>query len=341
MKHTNLLYIVEPEDVPPYIPNFTMAGATSFEQAKNETPQAYKDVATEVAAAGVAATGAAVVGAKIAAGLLAGPLLGLPASLLISAAATSPAVARLFAKDKEQLPKELQGEERAELEQFMRRHAYSIQMTEDAGFIFPPGHPQVGQVYKQHPLARAKGAGKTDAYIPADKFDELLLEEREAELLRLLVHLGATRVTITRTEKSTTSRKINGALAGSTAIGDAGLGASIESSDELSRLDVREFELAGRAWMDGDRLDRSKFAWVTFEPSWDALIEAREVGGCVKAALEVRENTSFSTDKTLAMSVKSKLFSGGASGSAVRGLEEEAVYFIKVEFGKWKTNGNA
>lgn len=341
MKQTNILYIVEPEDVPPYVPNFTMTGSAAFEQAMSETHEASKNFTTEAAITGVAATGAAVVGARIAAGVLAGPLLGLPAGLLISAAATSPAVARLFAKDKEQLPTELQSEERAELEQFMRRHAHSIQMAADAGFVFPPGHPQVGQVYKQHPLATVKNAGKTDVYIPADKYDELLLEEREAELLRLLVHLGATRVTITRTQKSTSSRKINGAITGSAAIGGASLEASTESSDEVSVLDVREFELAGREWKDGDRLDRSRFAWVRFEPSWDALIEAREVGGCVKAALEVRENTSFSSDRSLAINVKSKLFSGGASGGSVRDLEEETIYFVKVEFGKCKANDNA
>ena len=341
MTQTNILYIVEPEDVPPYTPNFVMAGSATFEQAKSGAYDASKNVATEATIAGAAATGAAVVGARIAASTIAGPLLGLPVGLLISAAAASPTVARLFAKDKEQLPTELPREERAELEQFMRRHAYSIQMAVDAGFVFPPGHPQVGQVYKQHPLAAVTNAGKTDVYIPADKYDQLLLEEREAELLRLLVHLGATKVTITRTQKSVSSRKIHGAITGGAEIGSANLEASAQSSNEVSVLDVREFELAGREWKDGDRLDRSRFAWVRFEPSWDALIEAREVGGCVKAALEVRENTSFSSDRSLAINVKAKLYNGGASGGFARDLEDETIYFVKAEFGKWKANGNA
>ncbi|MGB3511853.1 MAG: hypothetical protein WBA93_21975 [Microcoleaceae cyanobacterium] len=54
-------------------------------------------------------------------------------------------------------------------------------------FDFPPGHPLPGKLYRAHPLK-----SKSNKYIPIEVFDSLLYAEREAELIRLLVDLGAT-----------------------------------------------------------------------------------------------------------------------------------------------------
>ncbi|WP_186164224.1 hypothetical protein [Burkholderia gladioli] len=331
----NLLYIVEPQDVPPYRPNFTMPGFKSDPGVEVNPGDSRGAIAAGLGAA--AAAGAAAGAVKIVAGALGGPLLGLPASLLISAAASSPAVARIFTKDKEQLPKELDSQEQEAIGAFMRRHAYSIQMAKDAGFKFPPGHPQVGQVYKQHPLADVPAAGKADIYIPSDKYDELLLQEREAELLKLLVHLGATKVVISKKHNASSSRKMDGSVTGgSKNIGEAEIGASFAARTGTVDLDTREFELDGREWKEGDKLDVTRFAWVHFEPSWNALIDAREIGGCTRAALEVRENTAFSSDRGLAIKVKSKLYGAAVSTNAATEMEEEKAFLVKAEFGKIK-----
>lgn len=58
-------------------------------------------------------------------------------------------------------------------------------------FDFPPGHPLPGKLYRAHPLK-----SKSNKYIPIEVFDSLLYAEREAELIRLLVDLGATQITI-------------------------------------------------------------------------------------------------------------------------------------------------
>ena len=58
-------------------------------------------------------------------------------------------------------------------------------------FDFPPGHRLPGKLYRAHPLK-----SKSNKYIPIEVFDSLLYAEREAELIRLLVDLGATKITI-------------------------------------------------------------------------------------------------------------------------------------------------
>ncbi|WP_235369380.1 hypothetical protein [Pseudomonas fluorescens] len=59
---------------------------------------------------------------------------------------------------------------------------------------------------------------------------------------------------------------------------------------------------------------------------------AREVGGCLTASLEIKENTSFSTDKNLELSVKAKLVEVGAQ-AGISNLETgEKTYFVKAEF---------
>ncbi|MEL7551607.1 hypothetical protein ACIOWK_17275 [Pseudomonas protegens] len=54
--------------------------------------------------------------------------------------------------------------------------------------------------------------------------------------------------------------------------------------------------------------------------------------GCLTASLEIKENTSFSTDKNLELSVKAKLVEVGAQ-AGISNLETgEKTYFVKAEF---------
>lgn len=318
----SLIYVVEPEDVPPeaaYKPNFTVSGVNP-------------EVSIKAASARTDAIG-------VLGDALTMPFLGFPAAVLVAASASSPVIARLFSKDKEQLPKELEKLERDEFESFMRKHAFSIKMTEDAEFVFPPGHPQVGQVYRQHPLAKLAKSGKASVYIPSDKYDDLLLEEREAELLRLLVHLGATKVSITKEHNGSNEKRMSaGVAAGVSQISEFDLSGTSHSSGRLDSRGTREFELVGRDWIVGDRLDRSQFAWVAFEPSWNALIDAREVGGCVKAALEMRETSAYSSDKSFALKVKAKIYNATAQASLSEKIEEDVVLMVCVEFARPRKN---
>lgn len=80
------------------------------------------------------------------------------------------------------------------------------------------------------------------------------------------------------------------------------------------------------------------FSWVNFEPSWEALIIAREIGGCTAAALEIRENTSFSTDKNFAAKVEYAVYSGSATAAVEAHSKSEKVYFVEADFGELEPN---
>ncbi|NEQ41517.1 MAG: hypothetical protein F6K40_37120 [Okeania sp. SIO3I5] len=84
--------------------------------------------------------------------------------------------------------------------EFITETPYS-EIPED--FDFPPGHPLPGKLYRAHPLK-----SKSNKYIPIEVFDSLLYAEREAELIRLLVDLGATKITIKEKKVGKTATEI-------------------------------------------------------------------------------------------------------------------------------------
>lgn len=219
------------------------------------------------------------------------------------------------------------------IDAFIRRHGVSVERADQLGYRFPPGHPKTGQIYRLHPLAKLSDSGKGGVYIPEEGYDELLLDEREAELIRLLVELGATRIAIS--EKL--DRNANAALSASANAGVKGLGegkvegGTKSNSTELNH-ESREFKLKGKPWQRGEKIDRSNFAWVAFEPSWGAMVTAREVGECTKAALEIREETTFSSEKHLSAALKVKLYGGGASGKTTAAGKTSKTYLIDAEF---------
>jgi hypothetical protein len=335
-EHPNLIYIVKPEDVPQppktsdTYPNFTIPGNAEVKVAPTTSAQ---DL-LKPALTGLTLRMATLFAARAA---LSVTPVGLPITLLVAVATYSPAIMQLFTKNKGELPKDIEeglekiGKE--DVEAFMRDHAYSIQMVEQDGLVFPPGHPQTGKVYQRHPLAAVKSATKAHIFIPAERYDELLLEEREAELLRLLVHLGATKITIAKKRRMTRSSKFEGTVSGSAAVVGGDIAAAGTSQWATDNADTRVFELAGKEWRHGETLDRSQFAWASFEPSWDALIVAREIGGCLQADLEVREITTFSSDRNLTASVAAKLYKGSAALGATSDNEEENFYLVKAQFG--------
>lgn len=185
-----------------------------------------------------------------------------------------------------------------------------MNMAREAGFQFPPGHPQMGEVYKRHPLAHLPSARKENVYIPQDKYDDILMAERESELIKLLVHLGATRTTITRNKEANSHATMSGAVSAGAPVGSVGIEVSTAEKRANINSDKREFRLSGKPWKVDDSVDRTAFAWLHYEPSWEALVVAREVGGCTKAAIDIRENTTSSSDKALAAKVESALYGG-------------------------------
>ncbi|GFM62995.1 hypothetical protein PSCICG_41550 [Pseudomonas cichorii] len=94
------------------------------------------------------------------------------------------------------------------------------------------------------------------------------MEERESELIKLLVHLGATKITITKKASDNTHAGLTAGL--SAQVGSMG-GDDIKYTENTDRykdsLDTREFSLSGRPWKTDSTVERENFFWLSYEPS--------------------------------------------------------------------------
>lgn len=261
------------------------------------------------------------------------PFMVLPFPLVAAAIIARPLLASAYANDKNKSDSaEWKAIEKAEIQTFLRRNALTEDQAEKNGYIFPPGHPEIGRAYVLHPLSCLKGAGKSNIYIPQEKYDEILLEEREAELIKILVTLGAVKITITEKNSATDKSLLNANLTGKSLLAGAEVDLSTSQQQVLNDHSCREFQLIGSDWKKGDRIDKNEFAWIQFEPSWGALIVARELGGCTKASIELRENTTFASEKTIASKISGKVLAAEVSASVKAESENEKSYFFVVEF---------
>lgn len=322
----DLIYIVEEQFAPSaaknddmtYQPNFTMPGRDAGAAAKLEVPSG------AAIAAALGSTAVSVLNP-----------FSLPTALIASAVLGTPSLTSLLTRDRNsktaENPAEL--EEARLLAAYVQQHSISRSQAKAAGYCFQPGHPVVGKAYRKHPLTDYPNPENGNLYIPSDSYDAILLEERESELIKLLVHLGATKITITKKTSENSSQAINGgASVQAGPVAGGGVSYSSSSDRETNNLDTREFSLSGRAWGADSKVERESFFWLSYEPSWKAVVFAREHGGCLSASLEIKESTSFSTDRNLELSVKAKL----AEVSAQAGLSdvgaEEKTYFVRAEF---------
>lgn len=272
--------------------------------------------------------------------------IGLLASA-VGAAAVSPFFVQLLsrysvanAEEQKQL-NEAQALEAARFAAYMRKHSMTPVQAEKAGFRFEPGHPLVGKVYKRHPLAGAATHDKHNLYIPSERYDQILLAEREAELIKMLVDMGATRIQISKKSAEVARSSIDGSASTDVA-GYGGVSASYSSKNDQSRnaMDSREFRLRGKQWHEGDRLTRADYFWLAFEPSWAAVVMAREIGACEAASLEIKETTSFSNDRNIEFQIQAQMLQAGANAQITANTKEETEYFITVEFASAKEPRN-
>lgn len=326
----DLIYIVEDQfasastqkDGTGYTPNFTVSGQD-----------------TSLFAAKPVYSGAAITAAATAASLL---IPFLPLSVIAGAAAAAAGAAGVTsfaAKDRSATPEEpgpavtAVAEETRLLAAYVQHHSLSRSQAKEAGYRFQPGHPVVGKAYRRHPLSDYSTPDNGNLYIPSDSYDAILLEERESELIKLLVHLGATKISITKKASDKTRSTVTAEA--SVQVGPMG-GGDVSYTGKTERdtdtLDTREFSLTGRPWKADSKVERENFFWLSYEPSWKAVVFAREVGGCLTASLEIKENTSFSTDKNLELSVKAKLVEVGAQAGISNLGTEEKTYFVRAEF---------
>lgn len=259
-------------------------------------------------------------------------LFSLPASLAFAAVTGIPGLASLAFSEKEE-DRAARAEKERLLAAFVERATYSPTQAKQAGYRFQPGHPMIGKSYRRHPLADFSGTETEHLYIPSEGYDAHVLEEREAELIRLLVSLGATRISITK--KSSNNKDSQATVEGSVDAGTIVKAATeygSSSQQAISTLDTRVFNLQGSAWSMSRPLDRSGFYWLAFEPSWKAVLFAREYGGCTEASLELKENTSFSENRSFELTVKAREMGGGVSADWRDSSNAERTHLVSVQF---------
>jgi len=219
------------------------------------------------------------------------------------------------------------------LQKYYDAHAVSVAWVASSGLKFAPGHPRMDCSYRLHPLATVPGSGYERHYIPMDSFDQVLLEEREAELLRLLIDLGATRILISeRGASDVTANKTFGASATAGDAGDAEISASFKRASSNSDLHTREFILEGRA-VEHVELTEADYVWLPFEPNWKALVKARKTGRCTRASVELKTDASYSSSQGGFLKVALPVGSGGAGGEASVQQASTTSYVFQVEFG--------
>lgn len=251
-------------------------------------------------------------------------------ALSVATAAAATALAKRVELSKEELARL----EMRAMTDLMETYAMSPTTALRNGLRFAPGHPRVNTSYRPHPLAGVPGSGHEHQYIPSEGFDQLLLDEREAELLHLLAQLGATRIVIKERKSSKAERAIEGQAKGGVAkAAEVEVSAAYGSSAEDTGALTREFDLVGKKVRAGDLVDRSAFAWLGFEPSWRALLNAREIGQCRRATVELKTETIFSTESRFRIDASAAGKSGGLSGALKAAETNTGSYLFQVEFG--------
>jgi hypothetical protein len=149
---------------------------------------------------------------------------------------------------------------------------------------FPPGHPIPQKLYREHPLK-----SKANHYIPVESYYSLLFEEREAELIRILAELGATKIII----EEESDEQFNLTLETESKLqAIASIEGTIDAQKKQSYKKVRTQEYIGKYWSEELSFDRSKYSWLDYEPTWEAIVEGRINNGQLSAVIELTTDIS-------------------------------------------------
>lgn len=216
--------------------------------------------------------------------------------------------------------------------EFITETSYS-DIPED--FNFPPGHPLPGKLYRAHPLK-----SKSNKYIPIEVFDSLLYAEREAELIRLLVDLGATKITIKEKKVGKTATEIE---ADAKVTGVGGVEGKIEGGIKKSDESIRNLSLGGQPWSSEivEKFDEKNYSWLPYEPAWTAVAHSRLHGKCLTASIELTNDDSYSISGKigLAEGLLQNLTDLNLGASFIR--NQNKISLIYVEFAPPEKNGKS
>jgi hypothetical protein len=190
-------------------------------------------------------------------------------------------------------------------------------------YEFPPGHPMPGRFYRIHPLQ-----SKNRKYIPLENFDSLLFAERENELIRLLVDLGATKISI----QEVSSGQIEGSIkSGASLQGAGGIQGNITGKNEQSNTESRVILLRGKPWASDMSFNEKDYSWLPYEPAWESLVHARLKGGCLSASVELTSDAYYSVSGKLGLTegLLENLAALGVGADFARFRQEKKLFLVE------------
>lgn len=180
-----------------------------------------------------------------------------------------------------------------------RREAISLRL--------PPPHPLPKTVYVGHPLIPPQ-------YYPAAFFHRYLIEDKFAELLRLLTALGASSIEVQQVQGKRKDDLIQAAIGGI-----PGLDAEAKSKRHV----FSRSQLSWSGTLRGHRrphLPDGQLVWYEWEPMWKHIAEARMQYGQKQFNLTLRHDDAMGVDRDLKAAIKSAGLEAGGEF-----MEHEAV----------------
>lgn len=179
--------------------------------------------------------------------------------------------------------------------------------------LLPPGHPREDVCYVAHPAHPRR-------YLPMGKFHRRVFEHKFAEAIRLLKHLGATKITVNK-EKGWGKE-----FAAEASVGIPQAGMEAETNKESSSDSSLEYnaELEGH---DNPTLPEN-LVWYPHEPIWKEVAEGRMKFGQKEFSLEVRYTEDYGINAELSSDVQDADLSLGGSFNR----HESTVWSVDVEF---------
>ena len=263
---------------------------------------------------------------------MAARLLPLPVAVLVNAAPAAYSLYQLFSKkDEEDVSVASLKQSASSFDKYLKRISMTIDMTSKKNYRFQPGHPQINQAYIRHPLSEDNDS-KKDLYILSDSLDDILLQEREAEMIRVFVSLGATKIEFRKENKSNLLSDAKVEIDAALPVSSAETSMKLNSATTDIGSAKRVITLAGCEWKKGRELDRSAFSWLPYEPSWESIVFAREKGGCLSAELELKKKSVFSSTKEGRLGFGMNAFTGSVGASVDLNREQDENYTVYVEF---------
>ncbi|MDH0061039.1 hypothetical protein [Leclercia adecarboxylata] len=256
-------------------------------------------------------------------------LLPLPVAVLVNAAPAAYSLYQLLSKkDDKDVPVDTLKHSALAFDKYMKRISMTPEIARNKDYRFQPGHPQINLAYIKHPLSQEK----ENYYILSDKLDEVLLQERETEMIKVFVSLGATKIEIRKQAEARASdhlqAKVEAGLPGRA--GEVEIKMASTSSDAGTNKHV--ITLAGREWKKGMTLETEQFNWLKFEPTWEAIVYAREMGGCLSAELELKKKSVFSSNNEGRLGLRANMFKGSVDAGLDLSKEQDETYSVYVEF---------